>query len=157
MIRLRAVVVALLTEVVFAVGLAFLLGTNVFWSVSVALPVAALVLLGMSLPRSVEPSWHAPPEPVTGPSYLGASTLASRLSDAVTDQHRFRRRIQPRLARLALAQLRRRPGTEDMIDLSDSRALSVLGPELHRLVTDPGSTMPEPKDLTEYLRQLEDL
>jgi hypothetical protein len=89
--------------------------------------------------------------------HLDASVLATRLADAAADQSRFRTRIQPRLAKAALARLRHLPGLDNVADLRDPRAAEALGPELHRLLTDPRSALPNPKTLAILLDRLEQL
>lgn len=156
MIRLRHVLTAVLTEVVCAFGLDKLVGTSVWWSALLALPIAAVLLLLLSAPPGVEPSWAAPPEAPTAATHLDASTFAGRLEDAANDQGRYRTRVQPRLAALALAQLRTRPGLADLPDLADPRAVTALGPRWHAVLTDPAATLPEPKTVLALLAFLEE-
>ena len=155
MIRARVVLAAVATEIALTVLIARLVGTPVVWSALVALPVAALLLLLLISPPGVEPSWQAPPSGPASTSYLEASTLASRLTDAAADRYRFRTRIQPRLASVALASLRTRPGLADLVDLTDERAVAALGPRWHALLTTPSATLPEPSVLLEFLDHLE--
>ena len=119
-----------------------------------ALPIFLLLLL--TTPPGIEPTWTAPPIPPSAAAHLDASTLASRLDDAAVDQGRFRSRVQPRLAALALAKLRGRHGLADLADLTDQRATTALGPDLHRLLTDPAATLPEPPVLQALLNRLEE-
>lgn len=156
MIRARAVVAAVGAEVLLTAGLARLVGTPVSWSALIALPVAAVLLLLLTTPPGVEPSWAAPPPSPSAATHLEASTLASRLEDASTDQGRFRHRIQPRLVALALARLRGRPGLADLPDLADPRAAAALGSRLHALLTDPTATLPDPPALLALLERLEE-
>jgi hypothetical protein len=156
-IGLKAVLLALATEAVLAIGLDVLVGTSVFWSVLISLPVAAFVLVWLSLPGAVEPSWHPLAEPTVTATHLEASTLASRLVDAAADPARFRGRVQPRLATIALARLRQLPDTHDLTDLRDPRAARALGADLHALVTSPTATLPDPARLAALLRELEEL
>jgi hypothetical protein len=156
MIRLRGILPAIGAQAVLTVGLARLIGTPVVWSALIALPMALVLLLLLSTPAGVEPSWSAPPVPPSAAAHLDASTLASRLDDAATDEGRFRSRVQPRLAALALARLRSRPMLADLPDLADRRAMAALGPELHRLLTDPAARLPEPEALLALLSRLEE-
>lgn len=156
MIRVRSVALACVAEVVLTVGIAKLVGTPLTWSALIALPMAAVLLLLLSTPPGVEPTWSAPPESPAAATHLEASTLASRLDDAATDQGRFRSRVQPRIAALALAALRRRPGLRDLSDLADPRAVDALGPRAHALLTDPAATLPDPHTLLEILDRLEE-
>jgi hypothetical protein len=156
MIRLRGILPALGAQAVLTVGLSRLIGTPLAWSALIALPMALILLLLLTTPAGVEPTWSAPPVPPSAAAHLDASTLASRLDDAAVDQGRFRGRIQPRLAALALAKLRGRPALADLPDLADRRAVAALGPELHRLLTDPAATLPEPTALRALLTTLEE-
>ncbi|HVV24654.1 MAG TPA: hypothetical protein VHF06_34810 [Pseudonocardiaceae bacterium] len=153
---LRGVIAAVATEVVLAVGLDRLVGTPVLWSVLIALPMSAALLLFLSTPPGVEPTWADPPVPPSAATHLEASTLAGRFQDAVADQGRFRSRIQPRLAAVALASLRRRQGLHDLADLADPRARTELGPQLHDLLTSPLATLPAPHVLLRLLDRLEE-
>ena len=156
MIRLRGIIVAIAAQAVITAGLARLIGTPVLWSALIALPMALVLLLLLSTPAGIEPTWTAPPIPPSAAAHLDASTLASRLDDAAADQGRFRGRVQPRLAALALAKLRCRHSLADLPDLTDPRARTALGPELHRLLTDPAATLPEPPVLQALLDRLEE-
>jgi hypothetical protein len=150
----RAVISAIVCDGVATTGLDKLAGTSVAWSMLIALPISALVLLWLLSPTAVEPSWSAVPVARTPAAELQASVLASRLDDAFTDQARFRGRIQPRLAALALGTLRQRPELADLTDLSDRRARDALGAALHTLLTDPTAALPEPTTLRRLLDRL---
>jgi hypothetical protein len=156
MIRLRGIIPAIAAQALLTVLLARLVGTPVVWSVLIALPMALVLLLLLSTPAGVEPSWSAPPTTPSAAAHLEASTLAGRLDDAAVDQSRFSGRVQPRLAALALARLRTRPGLADLPDLHDGRASAALGPEFHRMLTDPTATLPEPGALLAMLDRLEE-
>lgn len=156
MTRLRGVVPAVAAEILLTFGLARLVGTPYVWSALLALPIALVLLLLLTTPAGVEPSWSAPPLPPSSAAHLDASTLGSRLDDAVMDQARFRGRVQPRLAALALATLRGRRELADLPDLADPRAVAALGPDLHRLLTNPAATMPDPRALRAMLNRLEE-
>lgn len=156
MIRLRGILSAVAAQAVLTAALAKLIGTPVVWSALIALPMAMVLLLLLTTPPGVEPTWSAPPVPPSAAAHLDASTLASRLDDASVDQTRFRGRVQPRLAALALAKLRCRHNLVDLPDLTDPRARTALGPELHRLLTDPAATLPEPPALHALLNRLEE-
>ena len=150
------IAIAVLVEIALTVGLAKLVGTPWLWSALIGLPVAGVLLLLLTTPPGVEPTWAELPAPPSASTHLEASTLAGRLQDAATDQGRFRGRIQPRLAALALATLRRRPHLRDLADLADPRAVEALGPRLHDLLTNPAATLPEPKVLLGLLDRLEE-
>lgn len=148
---LAVVVTALVTYAVHKVA-----GLPVQWSVLVALPVGAFVVLLLVTPPGVEPSWAPPPEPPFVVAHLDASTLAGRLEDAATDQSRYRTRVQPRLARIAVTALRRRPGLGDLADLADPRALAALGERWHTALTHPAATLPARTELLALLVFLEE-
>jgi hypothetical protein len=156
LIRVRNVVLAVIVEVLLAFAINKLIGTPMPWAALVALPLAALVLLVLATPPGVEPSWSPPPEQPAIAAHLDASLLAGRLEDAAHDQSRYRSRVQPRLAALALAALRRRPGLGDLTELRDPRAAAELGPRWHALLTDPAATLPEPAVLLALLERLEE-
>jgi hypothetical protein len=155
-IGLRGIASALATWAVLTFAFVKLVGTPVDWSVLIALPLAGVLLLLLSSPVAIEPSWGAPPEPPSAAAHLDASTLANRLEDAAGDPGRYRSRVQPRLASLALTSLRRRPGLADLSDLADPRAAAALGARWHTLLTDPSATLPEPRVLLALLAQLEE-
>jgi hypothetical protein len=157
MIRLRVLLPALGCELVTAGLLDRLAGTSPLWSALLALPIALVLAVLLASPAAVEPTWSAPPQPPSPATCMDASTLASRLEDAVTDQSRFRTRVQPRLALLAVSALRRRPGLGDLVDLADPRAATALGPRWHALLTDPAARMPDPNVLSDLLTSLEEL
>jgi hypothetical protein len=150
----RAVVSAVLCEAVATATFTRLVGTSVPWSMLIALPIATVLLLLLMSPAAIEPSWAAPPTPRSPAAESQASVLASRLADAYTDQGRFRTRIQPRLAALALGTLRQRRGLADLPGLADRRARDALGADLHRLLTDSTATLPDPATLRAMLDRL---
>lgn len=133
-------------------GMIVLGGVEPIWAVLLGLPVTAFVLLSLLAPDAVEPIWAPLPDPTTRPSEHVATSLESRLSEALDYQSRFRTRVQPRLARLALVRLHR----AGIRDLDDPRAPGVLGTALHRLVTDPTATMPDPKTAAALFVKLEE-
>jgi hypothetical protein len=124
-------------------------GAPVLWAVVIALPIAALTMLVGRLPRATDVVWQPLPSHYSSASSVQASTLAGRLAEAAADQDRFATRVQPRLRRLALARLRQ---THGIADLEEAREL--LGPDVHRLLTDPKAPL---TDLDELLEKLEDL
>lgn len=156
MIRVRSILAAVVFEALCAWGLVKLVGMPAQWAVLVALPLAALLLLLLTTPPGVEPSWAAPPEAPTVATHLDASTFAGRLEDASTDQGRYQTRVRPRLAALALTELRKRPGLADLADLRDPRAAEALGRQWHTLLTDPIAHQPEPRILLALLAHLEE-
>ncbi|WP_306745819.1 hypothetical protein [Saccharothrix yanglingensis] len=126
-------------------------GAPVHWAVLCALPAGGVALLVARLPRATDVVWSPPPAHVAGATTTQASALAGRLAEAAVDQDRFATRVQPRLRRLAEARLRQRHGIPDV---HDPRAAGVLGPELHRLLTDPTAPLPEPARLVDLLEEL---
>ncbi|GAA1334788.1 hypothetical protein [Saccharothrix algeriensis] len=130
---------------------AYRAGAPVHWAALVALPVVALAVLVARLPRATDVLWVTPPATFSTVTTAQASTLAGRLAEAAVDHDRFTLRVQPRLRRLVDARLRQRHGVPDA---DDPRAAELLGPELHRLVTDPAATLPEPRVLAELLENL---
>jgi hypothetical protein len=149
------VLTSVAAEALCAWALERLVGTPLWWSALLALPVAAVLLLFLSTPQGVEPAWTPPPEPPSAATHLDASTLAGRLADASGDQGRYRSRVQPRLAAVALAELRSRPGLADLPDLTDPRAVEALGSRWHAVLTDPTATLPAPRELLALLAHLE--
>ncbi|XVV04609.1 hypothetical protein ACQPW3_04120 [Actinosynnema sp. CA-248983] len=129
----------------------FRVGAPLHWAALVAVPVIALAVLAARLPRATDIVWAPPPALFSTATSGHAGTLASRLAEAAIDHDRFTVRVQPRLRRLVEARLRQRHGVHD---LADPRAAALLGPELHRLVTDPAATLPEPRRLAELLENL---
>jgi hypothetical protein len=126
------------------------------WALLITLVVAALAFLGARLLPPVDPSWQALPAGGSAPIATHASSLGARLADAETDRHRFANRVRPRLQVLALGRIRRHPGCED-VGLTDPLARQLLGEDLHRLLTDPAATMPNPARFAELLTRLEEL
>lgn len=156
MIGVRDVLTTVAAEVLVTYALTKLAGTPVVWSAVIALPLAILLLLMLLAPPGVEPVWAPPPESPAVAAHLDASMLAGRLADAADDQGRFRSRVQPRLAELALAALRRRGGLTDLVDLADPRAAAALGPRWHAVLTDPLATQPPPDEVLALLVGLEE-
>lgn len=156
MIRLKSVLTAIAVWALCTWALERLIGTPLSWSVLLALPVAAVLLLLLSTPPGVEPGWAPPPEPPSAATHLDAGTFAGRLADAAADRSRYISRVQPRLAAVVLAELRRRPGLSDLPGLSDPRALDALGPRWHAVLTDPSATLPQPGELLALLAHLEE-
>ncbi|HEY3263468.1 MAG TPA: hypothetical protein VGJ95_24880 [Pseudonocardiaceae bacterium] len=115
-------------------------GVELEWAALIGLPVVAFALLWLLSPVGAEPVWAPLPDPSARATEHLATSLASRLVEATEYPSRFRTRLQPRLARLALVKLRR----AGIQELSDPRAPAVLGAELHRLVTDPAAILPGP-------------
>jgi hypothetical protein len=120
-------------------GMTVLGGVTLPWSALLGVPVAGFTLLWLLAPGGVEPIWAPLPDPSAKATEHQAASLANRLAEARDSQKRFRTRLQPRLARLALVRLRR-AGIEE---LHDPRAAAVLGDDLYRLVTDPNAILPE--------------
>ncbi|CCH28080.1 hypothetical protein ABZ816_05560 [Actinosynnema sp. NPDC047251] len=145
---------AITVGVVVGATTAFLLtraGAPVPWAVLIAVPALALAVLVARLPRATDVLWAPSPAHFSTAGSVQASTLAGRLAEAAVDQDRFAVRIQPRLRRLVEARLRQRHGVPD---LADPRAAALLDPDLHRLVTDPGATLPDHRTLTRLLENL---
>ncbi|MBW4719161.1 hypothetical protein KZQ38_18390 [Saccharothrix sp. SC076] len=145
---------AVAVGVVAGVGTAFGVwraGAPPHWAAVVAVPVLALAVLVARLPRATDVVWSPPVSHLSTAASPQASSLAGRLAEAAIDQDRFAVRVQPRLRRLAEARLRQRHGVPD---LADPRAAGLLGPGLHRLLTDPSAPLPDPRTLTELLENL---
>jgi hypothetical protein len=152
----RSVGLALASAVAATLIANHVFGMPLIWSIVLSLPAAAVVLLVALLSGSADANWEAVPGPGSVPVELQASMLAARLAEAQQDHQRFATRVQPRLARIALATLRARPETADVTTVDDPRARDALGDELHRLVTDPRARLPEPRRLAALLARLED-
>jgi hypothetical protein len=132
------------------------IGVPLAWTLLITLAIAAVAHLGTRLLPPVDPSWAPLPSAATAPIATHASALGARLADAEADQQRFVSRIRPRLQKLALGRIRRRPGCGD-VGLDDPAARELLGADLHRLLTDPAATLPNPARLAELLTRLEEL
>lgn len=153
----RAGLIALVGALATVAVLVWLMGAPLHWSVLLAVPVAAVLLLLARSPSFSEPRWQPLPLTASAPSMPQASNLSNRLADAARDTRRFRSRIQPRLHALALAKIRQQPGCGDVVGLSDPRATQLLGEPLVRLLTDRAATVPTPTKLTEMLARLEEM
>ena len=138
--------------VVIVAGMIVLGGVPPAWSLLLGVPVVAFALLWLLTPGGAEPVWAPLPDPSAKATEHLAASLASRLAEAHQHRDRFRIRLQPRLAGLALVKLRR-AGIEE---LNDPRAPAVLGANLHRLVTDPDATLPGPVATAALLATLEE-
>lgn len=152
MTLLKATPIAVMVGILAVLGLRFLGGVLIHWAALLALPITAVTLLGLLVPRGAEPAWAPLPEPPGSPTAHQAATLASRLAEAADHQARYRTRVQPRLRVLALAKLRR-AGIEE---LADPRAASVLGSRMHRLVTDQNAKLPDPRTAATLFAELEE-
>jgi hypothetical protein len=105
-------------------------------AVLAALAVGALVVAGMRVLAGVQLPWAVLlGVPVT------AFTLLFLLMPVAAEAVWAPLPEPPRLASLALVKLRR----AGIDELHDPRAPDVLGAQLHRLVTDPNATMPDPR------------
>lgn len=131
-------------------------GIPVWWAVLVALPVGAVVLAAGLLSGAYDADWESEPDPPAAGVCLHAGSLTDRLTQAAGDPYRFTSRVQPRLRRLALGALRRRPDTADLTDLGDPRARAVLGDDLHALLTARDARLPPPTTFAAMVRRLEE-
>jgi len=147
-----AVSLAVVITAIIVAGMIVLGGVATVWSVLLGVPVAAFTLLWLLAPSGVEPIWAPLPDPSGKATEHLAASLDSRLAEAHEYPSRFRRRLQPRLARLALVKLRR----AGIDELHDPRAPAVLGADLHRLVTDQDATLPGPAATAALFARLED-
>lgn len=138
--------------IVAAFGMSFFGGIAVEWSALFAVPVTVFVYLVLQAPTGVEAVWAPLPDPHSRATVHVAASLASRLGEAFDTPSRFRTRLQPRLAALATARLRR----AGIDELYDPRAPAVLGDDLYRLVTDPDATLPDPRTATAMFARLEE-
>ncbi|HEU5469951.1 MAG TPA: hypothetical protein VFV67_04810 [Actinophytocola sp.] len=152
---IKAVALALFAAAVTMLVINYLFAIPVLWAVALSLPAGGLVLLGSLLSGPLDANWDPVPSGEFSSTDLRASTLAIRLAEAAGDQQRYLTRVRPRLASLALATLRTRPGTSDLTGLDDPRARAALDPELYRLLTDDRTPLPEPARLAELLDRLE--
>jgi hypothetical protein len=132
------------------------MGISGLWSVVLAALVAAVVLPAGLLSGVADMEWAAVPQPLDGASELQASMLSARLNEAAGDPHRFVTRVRPRLQRMALDTLRRRPALAGLSTLDDPRARAALGEELHTLLTASTARLPAPNRLAAMLRRLEE-
>ncbi|WP_018683254.1 hypothetical protein [Actinokineospora enzanensis] len=147
----RSVVFGVLAGAVVVVVASRAGGVPPFWAVALGVPACALVWLATRLAGPLEPLWTAVPDE-SGPATLSqAATLAARLAEAERDPHRFRTRVQPRLRALAAARLR----AHGVSDVESARARDLLGPDLHRLITSPTATLPEPRVVAALLDALD--
>jgi hypothetical protein len=149
---LKAGLISLAVGVIAGVGMHYLGGVVVEWAALLAVPVTALTLVGLRSPRGAEAVWMPLPETYEGATEHQAAALASRLAESAAVPERFATRVQPRIRKLALAKLRR-AGIEE---LADPRAPSVLGPQIHKLATDPLATLPAPGVAAALFAELEE-
>lgn len=147
-----AVPAALLIGLLAVFGMSFFGGIAPEWSALFGVPVTVFALMVMLSPTGVEPVWAPLPDPIAKATEHLAASLASRLSEAHDTPSRYRTRLQPRLAKLAAARLRR-AGIEELFD---PRAPAVLGEDLYRLVTDPEATLPDPRTAAAMFARLEE-
>jgi hypothetical protein len=132
------------------------MGISMLWSVVLAALIAVVVLPAGLLSDVADMEWAAVPQPPDSASELQASMLSARLAEAAGDQHRFVTRVRPRLQRMALATLRKRPELAGLSSLDDPRARAALGEELHTLLTARDARLPAPKRLAAMLSRLEE-
>ena len=146
-VPLAVAVGAVMVAVMTVVG-----GVALEWSALIGVPIVAFSLLWLLAPGGAEPIWAPLPDPTTRATEHLATSLASRLAESSEYPTRFRTRLQPRLARLALVKLRR----TGIDELHDPRAPAVLGAEVYRLVTDPAAVLPEPAKAAALFATLEE-
>jgi cell division protein FtsW (lipid II flippase) len=149
----RSLLLSAIVTITVVVGAFFPGGVPFWWSVVIALPVGAAVMIACLLAGVFDVDWTPEPEQPSAGVCLQASTLADRLAGAADDQRRFATRIQPRLRRLALDRLRRKEGIDD---LADPMARDLLGADLHDLITTPDGRLPPPKTFVAMVRRLEE-
>ncbi len=147
-----AVPLAVFLGLLAVFGMSFFGGVATVWSALFGVPVTVFVLMVLMSPAGVEPVWAPLPDPGSKATEHLAASLSSRLTEAYDTPTRYRTRLQPRLARLAAARLRR----AGIDELFDPRAPDVLGKDLYRLVTDPHATMPDPKTAAALFAKLEE-
>jgi hypothetical protein len=80
---LKAVLIAVVVGVLAGLGMRILGGMAAQWAVLLAVPVAAVTLVGLLSPRGAEPIWAPLPEPLGGATEHQAAALASRLAESV--------------------------------------------------------------------------
>ena len=147
-----AVPVAVAIGLVSVFGMSFFGGVAPIWSALFGVPITVFVVMVMLSPVGVEPVWAPLPDPASRATEHLAASLSSRLTEAYDTPTRYRTRLQPRLARLAAAKLRR----AGIDELYDPRAPAVLGKDLYRLVTDPHATLPDPRTAAAMFATLEE-
>ena len=156
MTPVRSVVVGVLAAgAVVAVAIA-LGAIPAGWAVLFGLVAGALALVSAMLTGNTEPNWAPAPDPANAATVMQASTLTARLAESATDDYRYHTRIQPRLRKLALGSLRRRPELRDLTDLADPRVRALLGTDLHTMLTARRGVRPTPRRITELLARLEE-
>jgi hypothetical protein len=126
------------------------------WTLLITLVIAVLANLAARLLPPLDPNWQPLPTGSSAPIATHASSLGARMADAEADPHRFASRIRPRLQALALGRIRRHPGLADA-GLGDPAVRELLGVDLHRLLTDPAATMPDPARFAALQARLEEL
>lgn len=149
---LKAALIAVTVGVLAALGMAILGGMVTHWAVLVAVPITAVTLVSLRAPTGADPIWAPLPDQHGGGTEHQAAALASRLAESAGNPARFVTRVQPRLRTLAMAKLRR-AGIEE---LADPRAVSVLGPRLHLLVTSRDAVVPDPRTAAVLFAELEE-
>jgi hypothetical protein len=151
----KAIVLAFAGAAVAMLVANYLFAIPVSWSIALATPAGGVILLASLLSGVADANWEAVPGEATTSTELHASMLAARLAEAARDQQRYQTRIRPRLAKIALTRVRAAAG--DVSTLDDPRARAVLGPELHRLLTDARAELPAPHQLQAMLAKLEEV
>lgn len=154
---LRAIPLAVLTGVAVHLTATIAMDVPFWWALLVALPPAAAVLITALFVGTFDQDWTPEPDLPAASVCLHATQLSDRLGQAATDPYRFTSRVQPRLRRLALTTLRRRPDTADIADLHDPRARERLGAGLHDLLTAQSARLPKPDEFAAMVRRLEEL
>lgn len=149
---LKAALIAVTVGVLAGFGLAILGGMVTQWAVLVAAPITAVTLVSLRAPSGADPVWAPLPDLHGGGTEHQAAALASRLAESAHNPGRFVTRVQPRLRALAVAKLRR----AGIDELADPRAVSVLGPRLHLLVTHPDAVVPDPRTAAALFAELEE-
>jgi hypothetical protein len=143
---------SILVAAAVAVGAHLAGGVPLGWAILVALPIGAGVFVAGAVSGVFDVDWTPEPDPRAVGTCLHASTLTDRLGLAAADPYRFTSRVQPRLRRLALDQLRR----HGVDDLRDPRARELLGADLHDLLTARTAHLPQPATFTAMMRRLGD-
>lgn len=146
---LKAAVLGVLVAVAVGVAAVAAFGVPLNWTIMIAVPAGVLVAVGALLSGTFDAEWSAPPELPAAAVTLHATFVTERLEQSAKDPHRFTSRVQPRLKRIAVAALHG--------DLDSEEAKEKLGPDLHRLLTDPHAELPPPPKFAALMQRLEEL
>jgi hypothetical protein len=143
----KAVLLGVFVAAVVGIAAVAAFGVPLVWAILIAVPAGVLVGVGGLLSGTHDAEWTAPPELPAAAVTLHATFVTERLEQAARDPYRFTARVQPRLRRIAVAALG---------DLDSAEAKEKLGPDLHRLLTDPHAGLPKPPEFAALMQRLEE-